>query len=252
MAMMNRRSASVAIAFHAITKQFPGTAKPAVDAVTFEVPEGNTCMLVGTSGSGKTTLLRTWIRGIKQRYTCDKVQFALIDYHRTLLDVAKSGHVFAYAFTPEKVKECVDHLKAILEKRIEESMALPMEQLRHPQPWPDLHYFVFVDDYETVATANPRENPLNPLEGLLQSGREIGFHLVLARRIIGFGLTNLDPTFRGIKNMEGPGLIMRGDPIEGREVLHKQTASNTLPNGRGYLVRRGYPATLVQVALTEP
>src|SRR5437762_11098386 len=46
------------IAFHEITKVFPGTSKPAVDAVTFDVPEGSTCMLVGTSGSGKTTLLR--------------------------------------------------------------------------------------------------------------------------------------------------------------------------------------------------
>src|SRR5436305_10451797 len=46
------------IAFQAITKQFPGSSQPAVDAVTFEVPEGDTCMLVGTSGSGKTTLLR--------------------------------------------------------------------------------------------------------------------------------------------------------------------------------------------------
>ena len=46
------------IAFQAITKQFVGASKPAVDAVTFEVTEGTTCMLVGTSGSGKTTLLR--------------------------------------------------------------------------------------------------------------------------------------------------------------------------------------------------
>src|SRR6185312_11335654 len=46
------------IAFQEITKQFRGTSKPAVDAVSFEVPEGKTCMLVGTSGSGKTTLLR--------------------------------------------------------------------------------------------------------------------------------------------------------------------------------------------------
>src|SRR3989441_2981682 len=46
------------IAFHEITKVFPGTSNPAVDAVTFDVPEGKTCMLVGTSGSGKTTLLR--------------------------------------------------------------------------------------------------------------------------------------------------------------------------------------------------
>src|SRR5271167_1423798 len=46
------------IVFNEITKRYPGTANPAVDAVTFEVPEGCTCMLVGTSGSGKTTLLR--------------------------------------------------------------------------------------------------------------------------------------------------------------------------------------------------
>jgi len=46
------------IIFNNITKRYSGTGKPAVDAVTFEVPDGNTCMLVGTSGSGKTTLLR--------------------------------------------------------------------------------------------------------------------------------------------------------------------------------------------------
>src|SRR5438874_4158897 len=46
------------IAFHEITKVFTGGSKPAVDAVTFGVPEGQTCLLVGTSGSGKTTLLR--------------------------------------------------------------------------------------------------------------------------------------------------------------------------------------------------
>jgi osmoprotectant transport system ATP-binding protein len=46
------------IVFNEITKKYSGTQTPAVDAVSFEVPEGSTCMLVGTSGSGKTTLLR--------------------------------------------------------------------------------------------------------------------------------------------------------------------------------------------------
>ncbi len=46
------------IVFQEITKQFAGTSKLAVDAVSFGVPEGSTCLLVGTSGSGKTTLLR--------------------------------------------------------------------------------------------------------------------------------------------------------------------------------------------------
>ncbi|GHO89726.1 ABC transporter ATP-binding protein [Dictyobacter formicarum] len=46
------------IAFNNITKRYEGMEAPAVDEVTFVVPEGSTCMLVGTSGSGKTTLLR--------------------------------------------------------------------------------------------------------------------------------------------------------------------------------------------------
>jgi osmoprotectant transport system ATP-binding protein len=46
------------IAFQALTKRFPNSDKPAVDAVTFGVPEGSICMLIGTSGAGKTTLLR--------------------------------------------------------------------------------------------------------------------------------------------------------------------------------------------------
>lgn len=46
------------IAFVEVSKQYKGTSKPAVDSVTFEVPEGAICMLLGTSGSGKTTLLR--------------------------------------------------------------------------------------------------------------------------------------------------------------------------------------------------
>jgi osmoprotectant transport system ATP-binding protein len=46
------------IAFHAVTKQYPGASRPAVDQVSFELASGTICMLLGTSGSGKTTLLR--------------------------------------------------------------------------------------------------------------------------------------------------------------------------------------------------
>jgi len=53
-----RNKIMATIVFREITKQFPGSQIPAVNAVSFEVPEGSTCMLVGTSGSGKTTLLR--------------------------------------------------------------------------------------------------------------------------------------------------------------------------------------------------
>jgi osmoprotectant transport system ATP-binding protein len=46
------------IEFKHVTRIYPDAVKPAVDDVSFTVPEGVLCMLVGTSGSGKTTLLR--------------------------------------------------------------------------------------------------------------------------------------------------------------------------------------------------
>ena len=46
------------IAFREVTKAYPGAGRPAVNAVTFDVPPGVICMILGSSGSGKTTLLR--------------------------------------------------------------------------------------------------------------------------------------------------------------------------------------------------
>jgi osmoprotectant transport system ATP-binding protein len=46
------------IEFQHVTRMYPDAVRPAVDDVSFTVPEGALCMLVGTSGSGKTTLLR--------------------------------------------------------------------------------------------------------------------------------------------------------------------------------------------------
>ncbi|WP_375461772.1 ABC transporter ATP-binding protein [uncultured Enterovirga sp.] len=46
------------IRLEAVTKLFPGSARPAVDGIDIEVPEGRTCVLIGPSGCGKTTTLR--------------------------------------------------------------------------------------------------------------------------------------------------------------------------------------------------
>lgn len=47
-----------AIRFEHVTRQFAGTARPAVDNCSFEVEEGSFVVLLGPSGCGKTTLLK--------------------------------------------------------------------------------------------------------------------------------------------------------------------------------------------------
>ena len=46
------------IEFRGVSKTYPGSAKPVVNDLSFEVPEGEICVLVGPSGCGKTTSMR--------------------------------------------------------------------------------------------------------------------------------------------------------------------------------------------------
>jgi len=51
-------SGGVPIRLDQLTKRYPGTARPAVDAITMDMPAGEIIVLVGPSGCGKTTTMR--------------------------------------------------------------------------------------------------------------------------------------------------------------------------------------------------
>ena len=46
------------IEFRGVSKTYPGSERPVVNDLSFEVPEGEVCVLVGPSGCGKTTSMR--------------------------------------------------------------------------------------------------------------------------------------------------------------------------------------------------
>ncbi len=46
------------IEFRNVSKTYPGSSRPAVDGLSFEVLDGDICVLVGPSGCGKTTSMR--------------------------------------------------------------------------------------------------------------------------------------------------------------------------------------------------
>jgi osmoprotectant transport system ATP-binding protein len=46
------------LAFHDVTKVYPGRRTPAISNLTLEIPAGEICVLIGPSGSGKTTAMK--------------------------------------------------------------------------------------------------------------------------------------------------------------------------------------------------
>lgn len=209
--------------------------------------DGPHFLIFGDAECGKTSLLRAWMYELQRRYTPDQAQLIILDYRRGLLDLIGGPHLFAYACTPPMLKECIDRLKPQLERRALSDPNLPLEELIHPTRWTGPHYFLFVDDYELLTT--PSGNPLAPLVELIGQGRDVGLHIVLARRVGGTSRSSYEPVFQRIKEMGSPGLIMDGDQQEG-PLLGTQRAG-TLPPGRGYLVRRGHRSALVQLVYQE-
>ncbi|MDQ2759260.1 MAG: ABC transporter ATP-binding protein [Actinomycetota bacterium] len=51
-------SVAAEIVFDHVTKSYPGSDRPAIDDLSFEVPAGEICVLIGPSGGGKTTAMK--------------------------------------------------------------------------------------------------------------------------------------------------------------------------------------------------
>jgi len=205
-------------------------------------------IILGDSECGKTNLLRVIMRGLQRRYTPEEAQFIVLDYRRQLLQESRSQHTFAYAVTAQMANNAMSKLRMEVEKRQLTGAELTPEQLAAPRKWDGPHYFVFADDYDHIVT--PMGNPLSALTELLLDGRDIGLHVVLARRVGGVGRSAYEPVLQRLTEMSTPGLIMSGDPQEG--VLLGAMRAMALPPGRGYLARPKQRVILTQTALAEP
>jgi hypothetical protein len=114
--------------------------------------------------------------------------------------------------------------------------------------WMGPRYVVLVDDDDLLPAATG--SPLLPLLDLLGLGCELGFHLVLTRRVAGAARAAFEPVFQRLRELGGAGLVMSGDPGEGPLVGGQRAAA--LPPGRGFFVRPPRPTTLVQLAYRPP
>jgi hypothetical protein len=109
-------------------------------------------------------------------------------------------------------------------------------------------WLLLVDDYDLLPATGG--SLLLPLLDLLGLGRELGLHLVLARRVAGAARAGFEPVVQRLRELGGPGLVMCGDPSEG-PVIGGQRAA-VLPPGRGFYVCPPRATTLVQVASCPP
>ena len=195
-------------------------------------------LVLGDAGCGKTSLLRLVARQLTARHPVEEVALLAVDLRRGLLDLTGLPNLAGYACTPATAVHVVEHVHSQLTERTPTGLDLVAGPIR---VGPRL--VLLVDDYDLLPAS--AGGPLLPLLDLLGLGGELGFHLVLARRVAGAARAAFEPVYQRLRELGGTGLVMSGDPGEGPLLAGLKAVR--MPPGRGFLVQPRRPPTLVQV-----
>jgi DNA segregation ATPase FtsK/SpoIIIE, S-DNA-T family len=200
-------------------------------------------LVLGDNDCGKTATLRTLCREIVRTKTAAEAQLLIVDFRRSLLGVVESKHLSGYAISPTALDALLPDLLDVLRRRMPPADASQAE-LRSRSWWSGPDIYVLVDDYDLVAT--PAGNPLAAILEYLPHARDLGLHLVLARRSAGAERAMFEPLLAGLRDLGCMALMMSGRPGEGAPFGSGRPAR--LPPGRGVLITHGGDEQLVQVA----
>jgi S-DNA-T family DNA segregation ATPase FtsK/SpoIIIE len=225
-----------------------GISEDDLSAVHLDLEADEPHLLVyGDSGAGKSSFLRMWMAQLAARRAATDLRFVVFDYRRSLFGSVPEEHLGAYAGDSNAAQFYVEQVIAKLAERLPPAN-VTMQQLRDRSWWSGPEFYLVVDDYDLVGGS--RQSPLAALADYLPQAREIGLHLVAARRVAGFSRTQMtEPLLGRVRELGAAGLILSGDIREG--ILLADERAVVRPPGRGVLVRRKHPRAVVQLALPE-
>ncbi|BBY79898.1 type VII secretion protein EccC [Mycolicibacterium pulveris] len=224
-----------------------GVGERELQPVTIDLAAQPHLLVLGEAESGKTSVLRLLCHQILSGADPEQAQIEIVDFRRALLGVVESEHLAGYAASPAALTSRLRSLLTRLEDRMP-GENVTQQQLRNRSWWSGPRIYVVVDDYDLVATSTG--NPLTPLADFLPYAKDLGLHVVVARRSSGAARAMFDPVLARLREPGCTGLMLSADPEEG--VLLGAVRPAPLPPGRGTLVTRGDAHELIQVAWVDP
>ncbi|NMM87865.1 type VII secretion protein EccC [Rhodococcus sp. SRB_17] len=203
-------------------------------------------LVFGDTACGKTSLLRGIAEGIMASNTPAQAKLIIGDYRHSMLGVVEGNHLGGYSASAVTFGELMVDLSRIIAARLP-SGDTTQQQLRERSWWSGPEIYVIIDDYDLVATSTG--NPVAALLEHIPHSKDIGLHLVIARRSGGAGRALFEPVIARIRDMGTAGVVMSGNRDEGN--LVGAIRGSAMPEGRGTYVSRSQ-TQLVQLPWMPP
>lgn len=193
---------------------------------------------VGSSESGKSTLLATLMEGICRRSRKD-ARLVVIDHRRVHLGTLDEDMVAAYSATSASTSAVLRDASVTLSARLP-GPDVTASQLADRSWWQGPDIYIVIDDFELVSDA-----ALAPLVELVPHARDIGMHIIIARKAGGFGRALFAQFLAAVRDSQPAVLLFDADKEEGPIFGLKPTAQ---PPGRARWSIRGELVGLCHVA----
>lgn len=197
-------------------------------------------VVLGDDACGKSNTLRWAARQLQAQYSPEEIVFAVVDPRRSLADAVDEAYLGGYAPNSTLAARLAASVSKELASRVPQGA-----EASTPGTVPSPRIVLLVDDYD-VLTAG-RTGPLNDFVPYLAMGAELGFHVLMTRKVAGASRGMFDAFHGGVREAGAATLVMDGDRSEGALVGSLRAAHQ--PQGRGLFVSGGRAPETVQVLL---
>jgi S-DNA-T family DNA segregation ATPase FtsK/SpoIIIE len=204
-------------------------------------------LILGDAECGKSNVLRLIVKNIAEANPPSQARFIVGDLRRSLLGAVSQDHLLDYAPSHKMLADMMPSIREAIAERLP-GPNVTQDQLRNRSWWRGPELYVVIDDYDLVAL--PGNNPVSALLELLPQARDVGLHLIIARRVGGASRAMFEPVIQRMRELDSPGLLMSGNREEGP--IFGNLRPSPQPPGRGTLVRRSDGRHLIQVAWVDP
>lgn len=214
-----------------------GVGGPDLDVLTWDPATQHHLVCIGSHGAGKSQFLSVIMAGIS-RLDRQAARLVVIDERRAHLGTLKEEMVAAYGASASAATQTIIDTVRTLKQRLPGPDVTPA-QLAARSWWEGPEIYLVIDDLDLVS-----EIALAPLLELLPHARDVGLHLILARKSGGIGRALFGQFLSAVRDLQPALLLLDADRDEGAIFGIKPTA---LPPGRGQWVVRGAAQGLAQV-----